>query len=133
MFLVRRWKRLQNRSSPSGIIMAVEVLSPTELDRVLREVQRRITETFGSSITYSFGSYASGTPTRGSDIDLLIVVPASDLSFHHRCVAAKRALAGLGHPVDVLVCTAAEFEERADWTASIEAIVRRTGRVLHAA
>ncbi len=69
----------------------------------------------------------------GSDIDLLVVVAESDLSFFERGAAAYRALRRIGVPVDVQVYTRAEFETRAALPVSFERTVRAEGRVLYAA
>ncbi|MCX5691748.1 MAG: nucleotidyltransferase domain-containing protein [Planctomycetota bacterium] len=111
----------------------MNVLSPLELDRKLAEAKRRLQAMFGPCEIYLFGSYATGTPRAESDIDLAVVLPSSNLDFHTRCVEARKALMGFGHPLDVLVYTVAEFEERAGWFASLERTVKETGRLLHAA
>jgi len=115
------------------ILVVVNVLSQDELDRKLAEAQRRLREAFGPCSIYLFGSYASGAPKAGSDIDLAVVLPSSSVDFHTRCVQACRVLAGFGHPTDVLVYTVEEFDERAGWFASLERTVKETGRLLHAA
>lgn len=56
-----------------------------------------------------FGSYATGDWGVGSDLDVVLVVEASDQPFESR--AARWDLTGLPVPADVLVYTAAEWEE----------------------
>jgi predicted nucleotidyltransferase len=56
---------------------------------------------------YLFGSFASGTPTPKSDVDLLIVteehIPAAELLLHFLPVSV---------PVDIHVMTKASFREK---------------------
>lgn len=135
-WLVEAWWLLNTRellATQSLIQSRVIVLSDAQLDQKLKDAQRRLQCAFGPCSIYLYGSYAAGTPKVDSDIDLAVVVPASNLDFHSRCVRARLALAGFGHPLDVMVYTAEEFEERAGWFASIERTVKETGRLLHAA
>ncbi len=103
------------------------------LDRVLPEVVQRLRDALQPVTIYLFGSCASGRIGPDSDLDLLVVVRESDLSFFERGALAYRALRGLGVPVDVQVYTHAEFQSRADLPVSFERTVRRKGRVLYAA
>ena len=55
-----------------------------------------------------FGSYARRDWGVGSDLDLLVVIEASDLPFHQR--ALEWDVLELPVPVDLLVYTAAEWQ-----------------------
>lgn len=82
---------------------------------------------------YVFGSYAKGMVTPDSDVDLLVVVPQSDLPPHRRDQLAYQA-AGEHHlPIDILVITSQEFERQRQGVSSLAATVLREGRVLYAA
>lgn len=82
---------------------------------------------------YVFGSYAKGTATPDSDIDLLVVVPQSDLPPHRRDQLAYQAAGEHLIPVDILVITHQEFERQQRAMSSLPATVLREGRVLYAA
>ncbi|OFX49468.1 MAG: hypothetical protein A2046_06785 [Bacteroidetes bacterium GWA2_30_7] len=58
-----------------------------------------------------FGSYASGTATEDSDLDL-IVVKDTDLQPHKRAFDIWMKLKGILIPMDILVYTKKEIEER---------------------
>ena len=45
----------------------------------IRRFARQIAERFQPQKIYLFGSYAYGTPHAESDVDLLVVMPASDV------------------------------------------------------
>lgn len=55
-----------------------------------------------------FGSWRTGIPSPGSDVDLCLVVSASDIPFHER--ASKYLPLGFPVGVDLLVYTTSEFE-----------------------
>jgi predicted nucleotidyltransferase len=104
-----------------------------ELDRILPEIVRRLTDSLAPTMILLYGSCAYGTPGPHSDIDLLVVVPESSRSFFERGAAAYRALRHIGVPVDVQVYTREEFESRAGLPVSFERTVRTKGRILYAA
>lgn len=103
------------------------------VDRSLPEIVRRLVEALGPVTVYLYGSCAAGEVGPDSDVDLLVVVPDSKLTFFQRGALAYRALRGVGVPIDVQVYTRAEFEPRADLPVSFERTVRRKGRILYAA
>jgi predicted nucleotidyltransferase len=109
------------------------VLSPTELKATLEEVARRLRESLAPVAIYLFGSYAYGTPQSHSDLDILVVVEASNESVFQRDARAYRALRGIGMPKDVMVYTREEFELRASLPVSFERTVKQKGQLLYAA
>ena len=111
----------------------MRVLSQTELESALGEVVSRLRGALSPVAIYLFGSYAYGTPRRGSDIDLLVVVEDSPLDAYARDAIAYRALGRIPLPIDVQVYTRAEFEERSALPTSFERTVRTKGKVIHAA
>ena len=79
-----------------------------------------------------FGSHARGDADDHSDVDLLVVEPAvSDR--YEEMVRLNRALKGLLMPVDLLVVSEMEFEQRSSTPGTVEHTARREGRVLYAA
>lgn len=104
---------------------AVQAAMPEIIERLRREMQ--------PLAAYHFGSSARGAAGADSDVDLVVVVEHSPLSFIDRSVKAYRALRSLGLPVDVQVYTRKEFETRADLPVSFERSVRDEGRLIYAA
>ena len=98
----------------------------------LDEAVRRIRAAVDAEEIRLFGSHAYGQPHRGSDIDLLVIVPATDRSSYELDVAAYRSLRGLKLPIELKVVTRETFDERATWLSSIERIAAEKGRVLDA-
>jgi predicted nucleotidyltransferase len=109
------------------------VLNQAELERTLDEIVSRLRAALSPVAIYLFGSYAYGTPHRGSDIDVLVIVEDSPLNAYERDAQAYLALLGLGVPKDVQVYTRAEFEERAALPVSLERTIKKKGRLLYAA
>lgn len=108
-------------------------MTAEKFNQVLPEIVRRLRAAFDPCTIYLFGSCAYGEIRRDSDVDVLVVVPESSLSFFERGATAYRALRHIGVPVDVMVYTRAEFDPRAALPVSFERTVREKGRVVHAA
>ena len=103
------------------------MLSP----ELLQEIVRRLVDEFHPERIILFGSHVWGTPSQDSDIDLLIVVPASPLPPARRAARAHRVLRGLGIPKDVLVRTHEEIERYRLVPTSLEAEILERGRTLY--
>lgn len=81
-----------------------------------------------------FGSHAWGTPREDSDVDLLIVKETDARPFD-RCYEVRKLIRRekRGMPVDILVYTPAELEERLAVGDPFIGLILRRGVVLHAA
>ena len=98
---------------------------------LLEEITQRLVAEFQPEEVILFGSHAWGIPGDDSDLDLLVIVAASDLSPTRRAVQAHRALSGLGVANDILVKTRAEFYRYRPVYASLERQIAEGGRVLY--
>jgi predicted nucleotidyltransferase len=76
----------------------------------IKKLCKQIVEKFRPQKVILFGSYAYGTPTPDSDIDLLVVMPYSGNELD-KMVEVRRHLDS-SMPVDVLVKTPGQIEER---------------------
>jgi predicted nucleotidyltransferase len=101
-------------------------------DQLLEEIVRRLTEAARPSRVIVFGSVAAGTPTDDSDIDLLVVV---DQVADERVesVRLRRALRGVGMPVDVIVMRSDRFQATKDFIGGIAYPANKYGRVIYEA
>lgn len=100
-----------------------------DLTRVIHALLR----TFRPERIYVFGSQARGTPSRHSDVDLLVVVPDAGEFPHHLAQEAYRVVGHHVLPLDILFMSRDEFEWRADVVTSLPAAVVREGKLLYAA
>ncbi len=105
-------------------------ISPT-YPAVLEEIVSRLAKGLSAECIYLFGSQASGQAVGGSDIDLLVVTPHSNLPRHQREAQAYDLLWGLTTPVDVIVLTHHEFHRQAQVKTSLAATVQTKGVLLY--
>ncbi len=80
---------------------------------------------------YLFGSYASGTANKESDIDLLLL-KESISSRSKEMVAARKLLGGLNQAFDVLVATPEEFEFYRHEAGSVYREISERGTLIYA-
>ena len=78
-----------------------------------------------------FGSYAYGTPTEDSDVDLLVVMEFEGPAFEQR-VKICRALTGISVPVEIIVTSPEDFAWRKDIVGTIEYPATHEGKVWYA-
>lgn len=95
----------------------------------IEEVKNRLVKTYNPIAIYLFGSYAWGSPTEDSDLDLLIVVDKSNERSFDRPRPGQRALFGLGISKDMIVYTKDEFEKYADNITTLEYKIKKEGQM----
>jgi predicted nucleotidyltransferase len=78
-----------------------------------------------------FGSRARGDADDRSDVDLLVIKPRVE-NRYEELVELDSSLAGILMPVDILLVSEAEFEERAEQPGTVERAARKEGRMLYA-
>jgi predicted nucleotidyltransferase len=106
---------------------SMQKISPS----LLREITRRLVDEFQPEEIILFGSHAWGKPDEDSDLDLLVIVPHSDLPPVRRAMRAHRCLQGLNVPKDILVRTRAEMERFRPVRASLEHQIFERGKILY--
>jgi len=99
---------------------------------IINEVKSRLVKTYNPIAIYLFGSYAWGSPTADSDLDLLIVVNKSKEKSYKRPVAGHHALFGLGISKDIIVYTKEEFEKYSNDTTSLCHKIEASGEFIYA-
>ena len=90
-------------------------------------IKTRLNKAYNPISLYIFGSYAWGTPTKDSDLDLLLVVESSDKKPYKRSIDGIRALRGLGIAKDILVYTKDEFKMLSQDVSSLLYKVEKEG------
>lgn len=77
---------------------------------LLNDIKNRIVEAVDPERIILFGSYAYGKPSKGSDLDILIIMK-SNLPRYKRSIPIYKALCGMLIPKDIIVYTPEEVEE----------------------
>ncbi len=103
-----------------------------ETNSELHEVIQRLVRSLQPEQIYLFGSYARGTQIPGqSDIDLLVIVPASNLPRHQLEARSYDSLWGLTTPVELVVLTREEFDATSQVKTSLAATAKNQGILLY--
>jgi uncharacterized protein len=95
----------------------------------IRRFARQIVERFDPERIILFGSYAYGTPTPDSDVDLLVVMPTRNQV--EQAVRIDEAIADRGFPLDLLVRTPKTLATRLRWGDSLLQEIVSRGKVLY--
>ncbi len=94
------------------------------------EVVQAIVDRFSPETILLFGSYAAGTPTPDSDLDLLVVMD-SDLPRHRRPAQIRLLFQSIPCSMDIKVYTP---EEVAHWKGTVNHIITeafQSGRIVY--
>ncbi len=102
----------------------------TLIDRTLEGIVDRLVKAVQPDRLILFGSRAAGAAKPRSDYDLLIVKSSQEPPYR-RLARARRALWGVGAPVDLLWYTPDEIEEWADITTHVSTQAVRKGRIVY--
>jgi predicted nucleotidyltransferase len=105
-------------------------LRPRVTESLLAGIVQRIVEKFRVEKIVLFGSYAKGAPDRDSDVDLLVVMDSKEpMSQRIRRVTEVAKVRFL--PMDIVVRTPAEIDERLAKGDFFIADILSTGKVLY--
>ena len=100
-------------------------------EATLKEIVRRLVEEFDPEAVLMFGSHAWGEPTDDSDLDLLVIVSASDEIPTARATRGHLAVGEIMVPMDILVKTRAEVERYRPVVASLTRRIMDEGKLLY--
>jgi uncharacterized protein len=104
---------------------------PPITQKQIQEYSDRIAAAFKPERIILFGSYAYGTPTPDSDVDLLVVMPFEGDSV--RKASEIRHTVRAGFPVDLLVRTSEQVKQRLEWNDWFIHEIFQKGKVVYAA
>ena len=96
----------------------------------IEEIVRRIVHHVAPEKVILFGSYATGTPTLDSDLDLLVVMH-TDLPRHKRSTPIRLLFNPAPCPMDLLVYTPEEVQRWAGVTNHIVTDILEEGEILY--
>lgn len=105
----RRQARTTTRRPRWAIPAITPIGSDAPVSETLPRAVKRIAETLHPEKIILFGSYAYGTPTPDSDVDLLVVMK-TDAPRKERFLAVSRLLMPRPFAVDIIVKTPQEIE-----------------------
>ena len=99
----------------------------------IRRFARRIAERFAPDKIILFGSYAYGTPTPDSDVDLLVVMPAKNELDQAVLIRETLGEEGYRHgfPLDLLVRSQRKLEQGIGWGDWFLREIVTRGKVLY--
>lgn len=97
----------------------------------LREIVNRLVKEFNPEQIILFGSYAWGTPSSDSDLDIFVIVKISDLPPTKRAAKAYRCLQGSKMPAEVFVSTRKEVERYMSVPSSLTCKILEKGKILY--
>src|SRR5882724_4744488 len=97
--------------------------------RAIEVLADEIARQFKPEGIYLFGSYASGTPTEDSDVDLLVVMAHRGPAYEGAC--RVRLAVDVDFPMDVIVCSPARLKIRLAMGDSFLSDIVQRGLVLH--
>jgi len=96
----------------------------------ISEITKRIVGNFKPQKIILFGSYANGTPTDESDLDLLIIKD-SDTPSRLQNRKVRKMLSDLRIPIDIIVKTPKEFQTYKDIIGTIIYPANKFGKVIY--
>ncbi|OGQ98127.1 MAG: hypothetical protein A2284_18265 [Deltaproteobacteria bacterium RIFOXYA12_FULL_61_11] len=101
-------------------------------DTLAEEIIRRVLQVLPARKIILFGSAATGTMTKDSDIDLLVLTNGP-CNRRELGLDIEESLTGLGHCFDIMVLTAEWFENSKKYIGGLAYPAHRYGRVLYEA
>ena len=104
-----------------------------EMKTIIEQIKNRLVEIYQPKSIYLFGSHAWGSPEKDSDIDLFVVVEKSSLSVTERMRIAYSRLWDISIPMDIIVYTEQELNEKKEHPSSLSRKILSKGVVLYEA
>ncbi|MDA8412429.1 MAG: nucleotidyltransferase domain-containing protein [Desulfobacteraceae bacterium] len=97
----------------------------------IEQISASIAREFKPQKIVLFGSHAWGTPTPDSDVDMLVILPFEGKGW--RMATAIREKIKVTFPLDLIVRTESQIEDRLNKHDSFISEIVEKGRVLHEA
>src|SRR5690242_11922649 len=100
--------------------------------KVVNSVRDTLVLVYNPLKIYLFGSYAWGTPTKDSDLDMIVVVSRSNKLSYERAVKGYHALREMTISKDILVFTKKEFDEYSNDVTTLCYKAKHDGKLIYA-
>jgi predicted nucleotidyltransferase len=104
--------------------------APADAQITIKRIIERIAQTFDPMRIILFGSYAFGTPTYDSDVDLFVIMP-TDTAPRARSIPLRKALEDIIFPADIFVRTPEEFERYKDIVGTLSYTAAHKGKIVY--
>lgn len=101
-------------------------------EKTIQQVVERVVVAARPSRIILFGSYGRGDAKKGSDLDLMVVLPTVT-DRYGEMIRLHKAVGNVGVGVDLLVYSDAEFERRSRVPGTVLHSARKEGQQLYAA
>lgn len=99
-------------------------------EELIHQIKNRIVNEVHPEKIILFGSYAYGTPTKDSDLDLLVILH-TDEPMHRRVTKMRKLLRDIRIPKDIIVYTPQEVEKWKNASAAFITSVIKKGKVIY--
>jgi len=96
-------------------------------ETILEEIKSRLSNLYHPKIIYIFGSFAWGTPNASSDLDIAVIIEASDEKPYKRIQRGVGVLWDINQSIDLLVYTKNEFYSRALHPSTLQHKIENKG------
>ncbi len=96
----------------------------------IQQLVNEIAEGYKPEKIYLFGSYANGTPTKDSDIDLFIVKDTKERWIERR-MSVRKTIKEYIAPTDIIVYTPTEVEAAMSMFYNIGKMAVQTGKLVY--
>lgn len=106
------------------------VLAPPVTTSLLKSVVEKLIGSLDIEKIILFGSYASGVPTKNSDVDLLVILNTREKGIK-RYALVSELLEPRKVPMDIIVKTPEEIKKRACYFDPFMKRILQTGKVLY--
>lgn len=101
-------------------------------EKTIQQVVERVVVAARPSRIILFGSYGRGDAKKGSDLDLMVILPTVT-DRYGEMIRLHKAVGNVGVGVDLLVYSDAEFERRSRVPGTVLYSARKEGQQLYAA
>lgn len=98
-------------------------------EKSIYELSERIVQGFQPERIILFGSYARGNPTEDSDVDLLVILPFEGKGIRKAAEILNQVNPRI--PVDLVVRTPEEVQQRLEWNDFFLREIVEKGKVLY--
>ena len=102
----------------------------TETSELIDQMVGRIKDRFSPERIILFGSFARGTATKDSDVDLLVILPEVE-NRRQSAIDIRRALSDLPVGKDIIVSTPEEVRDKGHLVGSVLRMALREGKTLY--